>query len=88
MQCSKEIFQDYLNDQNHKIKFMTILEKMGLINSGFASNFCVDKLNKIAGFVCMTSVMRSNLYHSESFISVDFMKRKKMLFYSHILVLS
>ena len=27
IQCSKEIFQDYLYDQNHKKKFMSILEK-------------------------------------------------------------
>ena len=26
MQCSKEIFQDYLYDQNYKIQFMVILE--------------------------------------------------------------
>ena len=28
MQCSKEIFRDYLYDQNHKVKFMAILEKL------------------------------------------------------------
>ena len=51
MQCSKEIFQDYLYDQNHKIKFMVILEKLASIDSDFIYNFCVDESNKITGFV-------------------------------------
>ena len=76
MQCSKEIFQDYLYDQNHEIKHMTILEKMVLIDSRFTNNFCIDKSNKITGYLRMTSVMRSNLYSFGSFISVNFMKRK------------
>ena len=72
----KRNFQDYLYDQNYKIKFMAILEKLASIDSGFTYNFCVDKLNKINGFVWMTSVMRSNLYCFGSFISEDFMKRR------------
>ena len=58
------------------MKFMAILEKLATIDPGFTYNFCVDKSNKITGFFWMTSVMRSNLYCFESFVSVDFMKRK------------
>ena len=76
MQCLKEIFQDYLYDLNHKIKFMAIYEKVASIDSGFTYNFCVYNSNKITGFVWMTSVMRSNIHYLGSFISVDFMKRK------------
>ena len=76
MQCSKEMFQDCLYNQNHKIKLMVILEKLASIDLGFTYNFHVDKSNKITGFVWMTSVMRSNLYLFGSFISVDFMRRK------------
>ena len=32
MQCSKEIFQDYLYDQNYKIKFMAIIVKLASID--------------------------------------------------------
>ena len=76
MQCSKEIFQDYLCDHNHTTKFMAILEKLASIDSGLTYNFCVDKSNKITGFVWMTSVIRSNIYRFGSFISVDFIKKK------------
>ena len=68
IQCLKEIFQDYLYDQNHKIKFMAILEKLASIDPGFMNNFCVDKSNKITGHVWMSSVMRSYLYRFGFFI--------------------
>ena len=50
-QYSKEIFHDYLYDQNHQIKFMVVLEKLISIDSRFSHSFCVDKSNKITGFV-------------------------------------
>ena len=65
-----------LYDQNHKIKFMAVLEKLASLDPGSMYNFCVDKSNKLKGFVWMTSVMRLNLYRFGSFISVDVMKRK------------
>ena len=76
MQCMKEIFQDYLYDQKHKIKCMANLENLALIDSGLTYNVCVNKSNRITGFVWMTSVMKSNLYSCGCLISVDFMKRK------------
>ena len=54
---------------------MVILEKLGSIDSNLTYNFCVDKSNKITGFVRMTSIMRSNLYQFGLFVSGDFMKR-------------
>ena len=55
---------------------MAILEKLATIDPGFTYNFCVDKSNKITGFVWMTKVIQSNLFRFGSFISVDFTKRK------------
>ena len=75
MQCQKEIFQNFLYDQNQKINYGHF-RKLASIDPGFTYNFCVDKSNKITGFVWMTSVMRSNLYRIKSFISVDFRKKK------------
>ena len=74
IQCSK----DCLYDQNHKIKFRAILEKLISIDLAFTYNICVDKSKEITGFVWMTSVMRSNLYCFGSFITVDFMKRQNV----------
>ena len=42
IQCSKEIFEDYLHDPNHKIKFLTILDKLSTINLGFTYIFCME----------------------------------------------
>ena len=42
MQCLKEIFKNYLYDQNHNIKLMTILEKLASMDPGFTYNFCVN----------------------------------------------
>ena len=67
--------EDYLQDPNHKTKFLAILDKMGTIDQGVTYNFCMDN-EKITGFVWMTSVMGSILYQFGSFINVDFMKRK------------
>ena len=44
---SKEIVEDYLQDPNHKIKFLAILDKLGTIDLGFAYNFCMDNEKKL-----------------------------------------
>ena len=74
IQCSKEIFEDYLHNPNNKIIFLAIPDKLGTIDPMFVYNFCMDNQKKIIGFVWMTSVMRSNLYRLGSFINVDLMK--------------
>ena len=76
IQCSKENFEDYLHNPNHKVKFLAILDKLGTIDPGFTFNFCMDNEKKITSFVWITSVMRLILYQFGSFINVDFMKRK------------
>ena len=53
IQCSKEIFEDYLHNLYHKINFLAILDKLGTIDPGFAYNFCMDN-KKITGFVGTT----------------------------------
>ena len=75
IQCSKEIFEDYLHNPNHKINFFAILDKLGTIDTGFTYNFLIEN-NKKNGFVWMTSVMRSNIYQFGSLKNVNFMKRK------------
>ena len=54
IQCSKEIFEDYLHNPNHKIKFLAILDKVGTIDPGFTYNYCMD--NEKNNLLCLDDI--------------------------------
>ena len=73
---AKEIYNEYLHDDNHRVKILAILEKLGQLDSGFTYNVCTDQNNVMTGFVWMTLAMRSNLHRFGSFLSLDAMRNK------------
>ena len=54
IQCSKEIFEDYLHNPNHKIKFLAILDKLFTIDPGFTYNFCMG--NEKNNWLCLDDI--------------------------------
>ena len=76
----KEVYLEYLNDDNCSTKIYAILEKLSNEDPGFTYNIAFDHNNIATGIVWMTSTMRSNLHRFGSFICLDALKRTTNVF--------
>ena len=75
VECIKEVYLDYLNDETCSTKMFGMLERCSRIDPGFTYNIAFDNDNRATGVVWMTPTMRSNLHRFGSFICLDAMKR-------------
>ena len=73
---AKDVFYDFLNDDQCSFKLFKYLENLADIDVGFSYNISRNDKGELTGFAWMTSVMRSNFERYHSVIFLDAMKRR------------
>ena len=73
---AREIFYEFLNDDQCSFKLFRYLENLADIDIGFTYNISRNGKGEMTGFAWMTSVMRSNFERYHSVIFLDAMKRR------------
>ena len=73
---AKEIYYDFLNDEQCSFKLFNYLEGLSKVDVGFTFNISRNEKGDMTGFAWMTSVMRSHFERYHTVIFLDAMKRK------------
>ena len=71
---AREVFYNFLNDDQCSFKLISYLESLSKIDCGFTYNISLDEKNNMTVFTWMTSVMQ---YHFERYHTVIFLNAMK-----------
>ena len=76
VECAKEVYFSYLNDDKSHFKLFAYLDRLSSIDRGFTYNISTDSEGNMTGFCWMTSTMRSHFERYHNCIFLDTMRRK------------
>ena len=76
VECAKEVYLSYMNDDKNNFRLFQYLDELASIDLGFTYSMSTDTNRNMTGFCWMTSTMRSSFERFSGCIFLDAMHKK------------